>query len=1167
MRLFRMRPQGSTVYWAALFCSAAFLLFIPRAMSQIAGTGSIQGTVADATGAVIANANVTATNEATHVAHATQTSNAGVYVFPGLPIGTYDLSVSASGFQTYVQTKIVLEVGSSISINPNLKIGNADVKIEVEAEGLALQTEDATFKQTIDQKAVTEMPLNGRQMTDLINLSGGSNKAPGGDFTGSKYSYATISVSIAGGGGNTTLWRLDGGDNQDYMANGNLPYPFPDAVSQFSVESTALGAQDGGHTGGMVNVVTRSGTNQVHGSAFEFIRNNYIDATNFFSSKPDQLHQNEFGGTLGGPIMHNKLFAFGGYQHLRQTQAQADKQAYVPTAANLAGDYSVTDGPNCISGGKTRNLVDPLTGTPLVGNKYSSTPKYNPQALALEKYLPAIDPAVDTLGCGLVSYSIPLAVSDDQVVSRVDWTVSPKQNIYVRVLWDKYNSPAYFFPNNILVTTQSGNQESVLTGTLGDAYVFSPHLVNSAHLTILRRVDHRGYANNDINAATLGVQLYQMVPNGLQISTGKFSIGGGLNSVSHFNDNTLSIEDDVTWVHGKHQVMFGGEWVQNQLNIGNVYEGNGNFSFNGQYSGSGPNGGSTIGDQSLDFLMGTLSAFQQSKQSQNALRGPIPSLYLQDTYHASPKLTLTGGVRWNPNFMPHDYFNRGVEFNMANFMSNTVSTVYPNAPAGILYYGDKGVTRSFTKNSPWQFMPNFGLSFDPVGDGKTVIRAGAELAYDNPSFFTSQRNQQNPPFATAISNFQTSSSGPLSFSAPWSSGAITTSPFPQPAIPTPSQAQFFAQSQYIMMPSHFLASYTMQWTMSVQHDFAHGWQAQLDYIGNATRHAPLALPLSPAVYVPGVWGANGTGCAGIVTTGPAAVKPGAPGTPCSTTKNQTSRFYLTTQNPQQGNQYQGGGGGSSLVAYGGMGNYNGLVASLQHRLSSTFSMMTNWTWARCMNIADASGDQAGTSLENPYNPGMDYGPCGSDYRHIVNMSLVASSHFSGMNRMEKLVVNGWELAPLLHIASGAPFTVAAGADNSLTDVGHDRPNLIAGANPYHKVTMRSGSGQSNREYLDPTAFAQVCPNNVTAGCAAAGTYGNISRNSFRGPKDFQLDAQLSRTFMFREQLGMDLRLEAFNMINHPNFNNPTSTLTSSTFGQISGTGDARVFQGAIKVHF
>src|ERR1019366_4376110 len=410
----RVNAHGLVSRLATLLCCSAMLLFATNGYSQLAGTGNIQGTVTDSTGAVIPNATITLTDQATQAKRTDVSNSAGAYLFPGIPIGTYNLQVAAPGFKTSLQTGIVLEVGSNIAVNASLQVGSADVKVEVQAEGLALQTEDPTFKQTIDHDAITEMPLNGRQMTALIVASGGSSPAPSGDFTGSKYSYQTISVSIAGGGGNTTLWRLDGGDNQDYMANGNLPYPFPDAVSQFSVESTALGAQDGGHVGGMVNVVTRSGTNQYHGTAFEFIRNNYINATSFYStctpvapattcSAKDFLHQNEYGGTFGGPIKKDKMFAFAGYQRLDYTKKQSNTQATVPTVANLAGDFSVTDGLPGVANSNACNsthapitLVDPLTGVALPGNKYTTAPTYSAPALALQKYLPKIDPTYDT---------------------------------------------------------------------------------------------------------------------------------------------------------------------------------------------------------------------------------------------------------------------------------------------------------------------------------------------------------------------------------------------------------------------------------------------------------------------------------------------------------------------------------------------------------------------------------------------------------------------------------------------------------------------------------------------------------------------------------------------------------------------------------------------------
>ena len=344
----------------------------------------------------------------------------------------------------------------------------------------------------------------------------------------------------------------------------------------------------------------------------------------------------------------------------------------------------------------------------------------------------------------------------------------------------------------------------------------------------------------------------------------------------------------------------------------------------------------------------------------------------------------------------------------------------------------------------------------------------------------------------------------------------------------------------------------------------------------------MGLPLNPAVFIPGVWGAGGTGCAGIVKTGPAAVTPGAAGTDCSTTKNQTSRFLLTTLNPgttsgqdHGGNQLLGGGGGTVIASDNATANYNGLIFSLNHRLSSTFSMLANWTWAKCLNIEDAQGDLAGTTVENPNNIMMDYGPCGSDYRHIENASLVLRSAFSLTNRLERLAVNGWEFAPLVQVATGSPFTVTSGVDNSLTAVGNDRPNLVSGVAPYAEVQFRRGSGAANREYLNPAAFAQVtanCPVDVNKkqipGCQYLGTYGNIGRNSFRGPKSLTFDAQISRVFPIHERLSTTLRLEAFNVLNHPDFNNPTTSISSSTFGQVSSTSNTgRQFQGSVKVSF
>ncbi|MGA7157407.1 MAG: carboxypeptidase-like regulatory domain-containing protein [Acidobacteriaceae bacterium] len=1199
------------------------MLAVCTVRAQIAGSGNIQGTVTDSTGAVVAHAKVTLTNVASGVDHVTQTDGAGVYSFPNIEISTYNLKVVAPGFSTYSQTNIVLEIGSNIAINPALKTGSTSQTVEVRANALALQTEDTSFKQTIDQSDVTEMPLNGREMAALITLSGGSSPAPNGDFTGSKYSYQAISVSVAGGMGNTTEWKLDGGDNNDYMANANLPFPFPDAVQEFSVESTALDPEATLHSGGLVNVVTKSGTSKYHGEAFEFIRNNALDATNFFAASKDQLHQNQFGGTFGGPMLpwtHKQLFIFAAYQRWVESSASSVNTMYVPTAANLTGDFSVTNPCNTTgvvtAGGCTAStqLYDPLTGVPLPMNKYATPPTFNAAALKLDGYLPssasAADVAFYNANTGQVQFSIPTRFYDNQFDTRVDWAISAKNSFYARYFIDGYQAPSFFSPTNVLITFQApGNYERVQTATAALTTVLKPDLINSFHISGTKRVDIRSSAPG-INGNNVGITMYNEVPSNLQIATtnGSSTLWDsycGTCSPGYFNVSNEGFSDELTWVKGKHQFVVGGEFTRVQFNEASAYEADGLFDFNGEFSGSGPAGGTTYGSGNLDFLWGAMNSFQQSPEQQLAMRAPLPTLYVVDTFHATKSLTIVGGIRWAPEFFPHDYFNRGTVFNMADFDADIFSQVYPNAPPGVLYYGDPGVQKSFTKNSPLQFSPNFGATWAPFGRENTIVRAGGALIYDEANFYTSNRMHFNAPFGTAASP---AISGPICFSEPWLTGGTgygcnqvggtDTSPYPQPVHPTPANANFPAQAQYIEMPDQFHVSDTFQWTFSIQHQFKGGWQAQADYIGNHTGHMPIGTPLNPAVYTPGVWGANGTGCGRVQTTGPAAAAAkttggGAVGTPCSTTSNSQARFALVEANPGYGNQLGGGGyngsygpTGSELVNDIAWANYDGLVLTLQHRLSSTFSLLSNFTWSKCLDVADAGGDVAASSEENPYNVGMDYGRCGSDYRKIFNTTVVAKSAFKSLHGFTGYFVNDWELAPLFHITSGSPINATSGADLSLTDEGEDRPNTIPGVAVIHEAKIQGGAStvnQANREYINYMAFCSTTSSaNACTNPVAPGTFGDAGRNTISGPMFFQFDAQLSRIWKLPGRFSLDTRLEAFNVLNHPNFanpgaSNPSGVDTSTKFGLITaeagGVGNpvtsfySRLFQGAVKVTF
>ena len=1153
----RTFPRTTTAARLFLLVLGAFLS-LPAAIAnaQISGTGSIQGTVADATGATVPNAQVILTNTATQVKRTLNSGFNGVFSFPNIDIGTYDLSVAATGFKTYAQKGIILEVGSSLGINVGLTVGATTEQVEVQATGIALQTEDVSFKQTIDQKTLTELPLNGRQITSLIQLSGAS--VPSTALTqGNKGFFSSVSPQIAGGQGNQTDYRLDGGDNNDYESNTSFPFPFPDAVAQFSIETAAMGAQTGLHPAGVVNVVTRSGSNQWHGSAFDFIRNNYINATNFFSSK-DTLHQNQYGGTFGGRIIRDKLFFFGGYQRLSSSSSSSASTAHVPTAAMLAGNFLAAETAPCITTAPIQ-LFNPITGAVLPNNNINPT-FFDKTSLNLTKYLPAPED-----NCGLVHFSVPTFQTENQYVTRIDWTLTQKHALYGRYFRDDYVTPALYSPTNILITANPGNTEVAQTLTLGETWTINSTFVNTFHVTGTRRTNARGPAADGINATTIGSTVYQPYAVGLRVQGAGFNAYCSTCALGTFNVNSWSIIDDANKVWGKHQVVFGGEYIRPQLNVNNSFSSNGTFNFSNVFSQKGPaqtitsipsgttvNGVTPIqgGQSLLDFLTGSMTTFSQSKPQQNAMRAPIPSLYIQDTYHATRRVTISAGLRWGGQYTPYDYFGRGSGFDYNGFIANQHSTRFPNAPAGSYFYGDAGVPKNFTKNYPWQFTPRVGITVDPVGDGKTVFRAGAGLVFDETNFFASTETTQNAPFATLTTN--SASTAPINFTNPWVGGTAPGNTFPQPFVP-PTNQVFSPGGQFIVYPKEFPTPYVLQWTASIQHELPHGWQFQIDYIANKTTHSPYGFPLNPIIYIPGNWTGVGS-CASAF--GPLLTSPGT-GKPCSSTGNSQARAQLTLMNPAQGPYYLGGGGGgaSTIMYAGGNARYDGMVANIQHRASKNFTFLANYTWSHCYDLLDNPGAFNTVSVQNTNNIKGDYAACGFDRRGIFNSAIVVSSNFP-ITGWKGYLVNNWQIAPIIRATTGAPFTATSGQDNSFTALGNDRPNYLGGNIYLHTHPVRDTN--TNPNSLDVTRFAEN----------PFGTYGNSPRNGFVGPKYFNIDASLSRIFPLHETLALTLRLEAFNAFNHPNFGNPSANVFSpTTFGRVTSAQAPRIFQGAIKLTF
>lgn len=1076
----------------------------PALHAQAVSIASVTGRVVDEQGAIITGAQIRMIGVDTGTVSTAVTNADGIYTIPSLSIGAYTLEATVKGFQTHAQTGIQLRVGDHVQINITMKVGAVAERVEVTASAALVQTQQNTISQVVDQQRIVELPLNGRDPTQLITISGASINHADGTNTGSKSFFSSQSISIAGSAGNATNYLLDGGDNNDSFTNVNMPFPFPDALAEFSVETSTLPARNGLHPGGVVNAVTKSGSNYWHGGVFEFLRNGKANAINYFAPRQDSLKRNQFGGTFGGRIIRDKLFFFGGFQQSNIRQDPSSSNAFVPTEAALRGDFSALDGAGCQSKGVARAIVDPTTNQPLP-NQQIPVSRFDPASLALAKYLPNTpDP------CGKASYGIPVQSNESQFVTRVDWVINSKQTLYGRYFLDTYKLAAFFDPHDILVTSTSGNDERAQSFVLGHTFTISPTTVNSFHATVGRRRDDRGPNANGVNAASLGVKnLYQGTSNFLQVAVnnGGFAVGCGTCALGSFNITSYQVANDMDILRGKHQIAFGVDILRTRDTQNNHYQDNGVFNFDGRYS----------NDPLLDFLTGRMNSFSQSFPQLNDLRQTIVAFYVQDTFHWTPRLVVNAGLRWEPMLPVYDHFNRGSTFSRAAFDAGQVSQVFVNAPAGSLFYGDNGIPRSFTDKKLANLSPRLGLVFNPDGKGRTTFRVGAGLMYDSVATFIPYRMvAQNPPFGPQVTN----TNGPYQFSDPWNT-VPGGNPFPLP--PFGKNVAFPLANAEVFLPPHIQPPNIVQWNASIQHRFFDNWVFSITYLGNKTSHLWIGNETNPAVYIPG-------NCAGK---------------PCSSTSNTQARRVLSLANPAAGQYYS-----SMVIANDGISaNYNGMLTSIEHRFAQNYTILANYTWSKCLGIAPVTSLGGGV-MQNPNNVRGDYGPCTYDAPHLFNLSMVYQSRYNHGGLLSRLLSN-WNVAPLVRYQSGLPANPVTGKDNSLTGIGNDRPDVAS------TVAYTGAPHGLKFQFVNPALYT---PN-------AIGTFGNAGHYSLRGPGFFSIDLALSREFKLREHLTLQARAESFNALNHPNFNLPVSNISSSNFGQITTAGDPRIMQASMKLTF
>jgi hypothetical protein len=1070
--------------------------------AQSAAVSQISGTVQDSSGLAVPEAQIRITQTDTGLMRTTVSEADGSYILTSLPTGPYRLEVSKQGFSTYVQSGIVLQVNTNPTIGITLKVGSVSEQVQVEAAAAMVETRSTGVGQVVDQQRVVDLPLNGRVPTELIFLAGAAAQAPNADLISTKNYPGEAPISVAGGLATGTTYLLDGGSHNDPFNNLNLPLPFPDALQEFKVETSALQAQYGQHSGGAVNAVTKSGTNAFHGDAFEFVRNYEFNARNFFAPTRDSLKRNQFGGTFGGPIKKDKLFFFVGYQGniIRSNPSQAF--SFIPTQQMLNGDFTAVTQPAC-NAGKTVTLKGGFT------NNMISPALFSKAALKMMTYYP---PTSDP--CGKQFFGTVQNQDEHTGVARADYQMSAKQSMFLRYYVTHSLVPSTYDGTNPLTMTLSGADDMVNSGVFGHTWILGPAGVNSFHATFNRSAVTK-FQTPTFDGPSLGIAMHTLVPGHLvATATGAIYSSQVFSYAARDPTTSYQLSDDISFIKGNHQFGFGANWIRPMQYVYGPLNGDGNFTFNGQFTGL------SMGD----FLLGQASSFTQGGIQYDYERYNYVGLYAQDNWRITPHLTVNAGLRWEPFIGGKMVLGYVSHFEQSWFTQNLHSTVYPNAPAGVLFDGDPGFdTNQRPSHIKWnEFAPRLGVVWDPRGDGRMTIRASWGILYDMPHTLFAYGFSQEPPWGSLITRPN------VSFDNPWA-GFPGGDPFP---LQLGKDFVFPAPGNYTTYPLNLQVTYLNQWNLSVQKQIGANWLASASYLGNHTVHLWSDQAINAAQLVPS---------SSPIGTCPPGVTSG-----CNSTGNTNQRRVLYLQDPSQGQYY----GIIHSLDPGGTAGYNALLLSIQHRLASHFTVLGNYTWSHCITDPFTS-ELDGVQYTDPSNRHYDRGNCVLiDHRHLVNVSAVFEApKFS--NTWAQRLAGDWKLSTIMRIQSGSFITVSSGLDQRLSGIGGQRASLKAGANPVPDQ-------QTFGKWIDPSAFEQP----------ALGTLGNLGPANILGPGAFQLDMALSRAFRITERQRLEIRGEAFNLPNHVRPGNPGSTLsTLSTFGLISTSGDPRIMQFAAKYYF
>ena len=1072
--------------------SAGIILLLSLLRLDAQSTATLSGTVTDPSGALVSGAAIVCTNADTHQALRTVTNASGLFRIPDVPVGSYEISVSHPGFARLVRDGVELLTEQTVDLSLALRLGESSQSIAVDAPAPLVQATTSDVQTTVNVRQMSDLPLNGRNAFELSELTPGAIATDAGVGSGNGQQQDNTGLAVNGLRPTENNWQLDGGSYTNRNFGSAPTLPNPDTLQEFTALTSNFSAENRGGAA-VIKLTTRSGTNQFHGSLFEFVRNNIFDTRNFFSLDNEIYKQNQFGGAFGGPIRRNKLFFFGSYQHTVKRGSPSPISDTVPSAAQHRGDFSHTG----------HTIVDPTAGAPFPNNVIPQS-RWDPAGAKLLASMP-----LPNLGTNTLVTPPPGNAGDDQFMIKIDYPAGAKDHLSGRYFRDQKtfqrditSLPGYFGADTY-------RNQTVL---VNEAHTFSPTWVMENSFNYLQTF-RTELSNGALKTSDLGVNAPPAVanvpPNILFTLSGYTRVYSG--AYIAFNPAVAEYQNKVSHAAGRHFLRFGGSLRHNHefaTNPSTSSDGSWTFSQQRTNAASIPNSGDAI----ASLLLGVPQTFAQASAPPAQLFvNTLFDLWAQDDWKINRRLTLNLGLRYDPALPAHD-----ADGALPGFIPGAHSSVAPLAPTGLVVSRDPGIPDAVIRNHWNTFGPRIGFAWDVAGNGKSIVRAGYGMFQLGSEWFYILRGFAN---TTPFRSLSISITNPPSTANPYA-GYPGGTPFP---FTPPSQSQL---ATYKFPPNVALNAfdptahpgYTQSWNFTIERQVRPDMSVSVAYLGNHFIGQMDYMSINAAVYGPG-----------------------------ATLANESARF-----------PYQGFGKITIGTAYD-HGTYESLQATITKRPAHGLVLLSSYTWSKVLDLNSSLGN-VGDLPRDPYNADLEKGPADFDVKHSFKAAVVYDLPKAQTgNRLLRGLANGWQINSILTAHTGFPFTCRSGVDGSLTGIGLDHCDQVL------KSAARLPGQNPLLHWFNQAAFTTNGP----------GSFGQTGRGILRRPGAFNMDLSIFKRIPITDRFQAELRVESFNVLNHPNFDlfyntggyTDTQVAGSATFGQIIHATDPRLIQMALKLRF